>query len=288
MHRPAVSTWQLRGARLPVLVSIPHAGRDLPHFVKQEARVPVAELQRLSDPWCDLIAAPLFAAGARVVKANALRAVADCNRHEGDMDGVDVAVGLRPRFAPPGRKARAGLGVIPARLPGCGPLWRAPIGAPSFEQRLNHAHRPYHCAMAEARDAMLREFGRLLIIDLHSMPSLTTGLGAGPASQIVIGNRHGRSADNRLAAMIAACAAERQFTASLNSPYAGGHIADLYGKPRDGVHVVQVEFDRALYLDSDRRPDAGRALMLGDWLLQAVMCSLPIIETDDGWPLAAE
>ena len=99
--RGAVSTYQLAGLSLPVLVSIPHAGRDLPAWIAAEARVAVPQLHRLSDPWCDLIAAPLLAAGARIVKANMLRAVVDCNRHEADMDPVDVTAALRPQFAPP-------------------------------------------------------------------------------------------------------------------------------------------------------------------------------------------
>ena len=288
IQRAAVSTWQLRGRCLPVLVSIPHSGRDLPHWVKAEARVALDQLHRLSDPWCDLIAAPLLAAGARVVKANLLRAVADCNRHEADMDGVDVAIGLRPRFAPPGRKARAGLGVVPARLPGCGPLWRGPIGEGEFERRLDTAHRPYHRALADARDELRAVHDHVLIIDLHSMPSLARGFGAAPASQIVIGNRHGRSAANSLAAVIAHHATQHHFAAAMNTPYPGGYIAETYGKPGLGVHAIQIEFDRNLYLDANNCLDDVRALRLGEWLLGAVLRCLPMIGAQDDWPMAAE
>ena len=288
IHRAPVTSWQLRGQSLPVLVSIPHAGRDLPPWVAAEARVSPDQLERLSDPWCDIIAAPLLAAGARVVKANLLRAVADCNRHEADMDGVDVAVGLRMRFAPPGRKARAGLGVVPARLPGCGRLWRGPIGEGEFEQRLDAAHRPFHRVLAEARDEMRSLHDQLLIIDLHSMPSLARKFGGMPNSQIVIGNRHGRSAANSLSAIIADHGAQHHFAVGINTPYAGGHIADSYGRPELGVHAIQIEFDRKLYLEPDNRPDPVRALQLGEWLLGAVLRCLPMIGLQPDWPMAAE
>lgn len=286
--RAAVSIWQMPGVQLPVLLSIPHAGRDLPQWVERAARVPVSQLQRLSDPWCDVIAAPMLQAGARVVKANLLRAVADCNRHEADMDGADVAVPLRPRFAPPGRKARAGLGVVPARLPGCGPLWRAPISELDYERRLDTAHRPFHQALASARNQMLRDHGELLLIDLHSMPPLPRGSGAASPCQIVVGNRHGRSAAAILAAEVAAHASDHGFAAAINAPYPGGHIAATYGAPATGVHALQIEFDRSLYLDPDGRPDADRALRLGDWLVSVVRRCLPFIGAGESWPLAAE
>ncbi len=204
------------------------------------------------------------------------------------MDGADVAVPLRPRFAPPGRKARAGLGAVPARLPGCGPLWRSPIGELDFERRLDAVHRPFHRELAAARDDMLRNHGELLMIDLHSMPSLPRGFGAAAASQIVIGNRHGRAAANLLAAEVAAHAADHGFEAAVNVPYAGGHITAAYGVPAIGVHALQFEFDRSLYLDPDGQPDAERALRLGDWLLGAARRCLPLIGAGESWPLAAE
>lgn len=284
----AVSTYQLAGLALPVLVSIPHAGRELPAWVAAEARVPLTQLQRLSDPWCDLIAAPLFAAGARIVKANMLRAVADCNRHEGDMDPVDVAAALRPQFSPPGRKARAGLGVVPTRLPGCGKLWRSPITGDDFMRRIEGFHRPFHQRMAHACDELMAMHGRLLLIDLHSMPSLPRPSGAASGPAIVIGNRHGRSADQRLADIFFQSAARQEFAAALNHPYPGGYIAERYGRPGCGVDAIQVEFDRALYLDAEGLPDARNALRLGAWLRDTVLHSLTLFGARDEWPIAAE
>ena len=284
----AASTHQLAGLALPVLVSIPHAGRDLPAWVAADARVPEAQLRRLSDPWCDLIAAPLLAAGARVVKANMVRAVVDCNRHEGDMDPVDVAAVLRPQFAPPGRKARAGLGVVPTRLPGCGRLWRSPITSDDFLRRIEGFHRPYHQQMADACDALMAAHGRLLLIDLHSMPSLPRPAGVAGAPVIVIGNRHGRSADQQLTANFVQSAVQQGFATALNHPYPGGFIAERYGRPHLGVHAVQIEFDRTLYLDAEGQPDADHAFRLGEWLRDTALHSLTMLGARDDWPLAAE
>jgi N-formylglutamate amidohydrolase len=288
MQCAAVSEYQVAGARLPVLVSVPHAGRHLPEWIAAEARIPLMELDRLSDAWSDLIAAPLFAAGARVIKANLQRAVADCNRHESDMDGIDVAPALRFRFGPPGRKARAGLGVVPTRLAGCGQLWRRPIAADAFEDRLNLAHRPFHKALLAARDAMVAEHGFLLIIDLHSMPSLPRGTNPLVPAQIIVGDRHGTSAANAVAHQLVRDAEVHTMPAALNNPYPGGHIVESYARPHRGIHAIQVEFDRALYLDTEMKPDADRALALGEWLLSATLRVLPLIHTSADWPQAAE
>ena len=287
MQRSAVSECQFSARSLPVLVSVPHAGRDLPVDIAAEARVSRCELERLSDGWSDLIAAPLLAAGARVIKANMLRAVADCNRHEGDMDVIDVTVPLRPRFGPPGRKARAGLGVVPTRLLGSGQLWRRPLSPQAFEARLNQAYRPFHTALAAARAALLARFGHVLVIDLHSMPSLPLST-MGRAAQIVVGDRHGRSADPAIAAKLMQRATEQGFRAAHNNPYPGGHIVTAMGAPLSRVHAVQVEFDRALYLNADGRADADRALALGEWLRDAVLALLPRLSASDDWLLAAE
>ena len=138
--------------------------------------------------------------------------------------------------------------------------------------------------MADACDELLDVHGRLLLIDLHSMPSLPPASGA----NIVIGNRHGRSADQQLAANFARSADQQKFRAALNHPYPGGFIAERYGRPALGVHAIQIEFDRALYMDAQGQPDADNALRLGEWLRDAALHSLPILGARDDWPLAAE
>lgn len=287
MLRP-VSSYALPSADLPVLVSIPHAGRDGPPWLLERARVPRADLLRLSDHWCDLIAAPLLERGATVVKANLLRAVADCNRHESDMDPCDTEPALRPQFGPPGRKARAGLGVVPMRLPGCGPLWRTLLDQRELEERLDLVHRPYHRALATAIGAMRSRFGQLLLIDVHSMPSLSATRGDPHPAGIIIGDRFGRSALPELSSILLRSGVPLGARLAINTPYAGGHVIESHGAPDRGVNAIQIEFDRQLYLDGDGRADADRAIVLGTWLTDAVAECLDHINGRNAVPLAAE
>lgn len=276
----------MRGADWPVLVSIPHAGRHCPPWIADAARVSPRDLARLGDAWCDLIAAPLLARGATVVKANVLRGVADCNRHEGDMDPVDVHPALRSRFGPPGRKARAGLGVVPARLPGLGPLWSRPLTETGFEDRLNLVHRPFHDRLAQESARLLLRHGGLLIVDLHSMPALPTSRTDPAPAKIIVGDRFARSSAPAVTRCFAAAAVPDDVRVAANIPYAGGHIVETHGNPNRNVHAVQIEFDRSLYLVCDGTPDPDCALVWGRWLVDCAEKALS--ELVYSIPLAAE
>lgn len=271
----------------PVIVSIPHAGRIYPPEILAAARVGRADLERLEDGWCDRIADGACDAGATVIQALWARAVADCNRGESQMAPGEVAPSLRPGFSAPGRKERAGLGVVPTRLADCGPLWRRPIDRAALHWRLESFHRPYHAALSEELAIARDRFGHAILIDLHSMPPIPAGQ-PGHGARIVVGDRFGATAGGWLVDLVAAFAERLDVPVTRNQPYAGGHIVRAHGQPGRGVHAVQIEVDRSLYLDPDRSPDAGRLASLSRWfasLVKEAGQASPAIEIP---PLAAE
>jgi N-formylglutamate amidohydrolase len=284
----AVRRLVLPGANFPVLVSIPHAGRIFPSALQTAARVSLDELSRLSDSWVDLIAAPLCERGATIVAARHARAVADCNRHEGDMDPADVAPALRHRFGPPGRKARAGLGVVPTRLPGTGSLWTRPLDTAEFEDRLDRLHRPFHAALTAAVSVMHRRYGQLILIDLHSMPSLPISRADPSPAQIIVGDRFGKSAAPGLATAIAALTPPFGARIAVNQPYAGGYIVERHAAPQRSIHALQFEFDRRLYVDAGGLPIADCAMALGEWMVEVALLSLNWLWAEAAPSLAAE
>ncbi|WP_083734283.1 N-formylglutamate amidohydrolase [Sphingopyxis sp. KK2] len=272
---------------IPVVVSVAHAGRIYPPELLAAARATRPELERLEDGWSDLIAARAGEAGATVVQALWARAVADCNRGEGQMAPGEVAPALRPQFAAPGRKERAGLGVVPTRLADVGPLWKRPIDRASLAWRLDSLHRPFHDALADALERTRKRHGHAILIDLHSMPSIPAGQ-AGHGARIVIGDRFGDTTDSWLVDTVVAAAERLDVPVSRNQPYAGGHIVRTHGRPDRGVHAVQIEIDRSLYLRRDRTPDHDRLGPLSDWfhdLLGEVARAWP---GDTALPQAAE
>lgn len=283
----AVSVIRPDAGATAVVVSVAHAGRIYPPELLAAARATRPELERLEDGWSDLIAARAGEAGATVVQALWARAVADCNRGEGQMAPGEVAPALRPQFAAPGRKERAGLGVVPTRLADVGPLWKKPIDRASLAWRLDSLHRPFHDALAEALESGRKRHGHAILIDLHSMPSIPAGQ-PGHGARIVIGDRFGDTADSWLVDTVVAAAERLGVPVSRNQPYAGGHIVRTHGRPDRGVHAVQIEIDRSLYLRRDRTPDHDKLGPLSDWfhdLLAEVARAWP---GDVALPQAAE
>ncbi|HEX4694725.1 N-formylglutamate amidohydrolase [Sphingomonas sp.] len=239
----------------PVIVSVPHAGRDYPLPLRAAAAVPVASMLALEDRHADTLA--LAARGDETLFVQRLaRAWIDLNRAEDERDPL-IDDGARP--IPAGAaaiKLRSGLGLVPRRAAPGVTLWRRRLGDDEVRARIAADHRPYHAALDEALAAARDRFGVALLIDLHSMPPLP---GASSA-RIVIGDRFGHSAGGRLVYRLEAEVAAAGQRAALNAPYPGGHILMRHGRPERGVHAIQIEIDRRLYLDSSlNAPGKGLA-----------------------------
>ncbi|HUD94367.1 N-formylglutamate amidohydrolase [Sphingobium sp.] len=246
----------------PVIVSVPHAGRDYPAELLAKARVRPDMLRRLEDRWADLLAETLIARGFTVLVARAPRATIDLNRNEREVDPVmlcDVPHGVVLQSS---AKLRGGLGLLPRRLPGAHELWRGPLPWTEVQQRIDQVHRPYHATIARLMQAARQEHGHAILIDLHSMPPLPPPAAGQRAAGMVLGDRFGRSASSRLIALIADIAEAHQVVTAQNHPYAGDHLLERHGRPGRGMHAIQVEIDRALYLDVTLdRPGPGMERM---------------------------
>lgn len=230
----------------PVVLSVPHAGRDYPLALRAALRVPLTALTALEDRHADTLALAARTRETMLVQRPA-RAWIDLNRaeHERDPhldDGADPA-----RQPQPSAKLRSGLGLVPRRTAGAGDIWRRRLGSGEVTARILADHRPYHRMLAETLCAARARFGIAILLDIHSMPPLARGDGS---AAIVLGDRFGRSAAARFVGRIEAEIEAAGVRFALNSPYAGGHILDRHGDPARNLHAVQIEFDRRLYLDA--------------------------------------
>lgn len=229
-------------AGLPVVLSVPHSGRDYPDWLVAMASGGRKALAGLEDPLVDRLAWRAVRHGVAAVIARAPRAAVDCNRAEDDIDPSVIEGGARR--GRPSERARGGLGIVPGRTQAHGYLWRRSIGSSQLEQRLHQAHRPYHRALGRQLDALVGRFGCALLLDCHSMPPPASGV-----PPIVFGDRHGGSAEQWVGAEAVRIAEAAGFTARLNDPFAGGHIVERHGATRRGIHALQIEIDRRCYLD---------------------------------------
>lgn len=280
LHGPAIPT-------RPVILSVPHAGRDYSPDLLALARVQPHVLQRLEDRWVDLIAHPLIARGYSVLIARAPRAMIDLNRHDREVDPAMVVNVPRDVTLHSSVKLRGGLGLIPRRMPGAHDLWLKPLPWADVQRRIDSVHRPYHETIARMMRAARDVHGHAILLDLHSMPPLPPPGAGRPAPGLVLGDRFGRSASARLTMLAADVVAGHDMIAALNHPYAGDYLIDRHSCPEQGMHAIQLEIDRALYLDAALdRPGPGleriRALVTA--MVEALAVELPRAD----YALAAE
>jgi N-formylglutamate amidohydrolase len=202
-------------------------------------------LELLEDPLVDRLAWRAIASGVGAVVQRVPRAVIDCNRDEDELDPASVA---GCGTAPSGPRARHGLGLVPSRTQRHGQLWRKPIDRAELNRRIGEVHRPYHAAVAGLLDGLVAAHGDAILLDCHSMPPRRDC----PAD-LVIGDRHGSTAAAWLSAEAARLTRKVGFRVALNDPYAGGAIVARHGRPDDGIHALQLEINRAAYLEKDGR-----------------------------------
>ncbi len=251
------ATWGTEIPSVPVLLSVPHAGRDYPSELFDALRLPPAALLRLEDRYADVLTRRCVQLGYPVIMAHRARAWIDLNRDEQDIDIEMVQGARRSDYPAPGVKQRGGLGLIPRRLSGEGELWKRQFTFDEVQHRILSFHRPYHDTVEGILELMRRRFGVAILLDLHSMPPIPS-VASQPAPQFVVGDRFGKSAASQYAELLITHLQAQGFNAALNHPYAGAHILRRHARPRANIHAIQLEIDRSLYLDPDLRyPGAG-------------------------------
>jgi N-formylglutamate amidohydrolase len=261
------------GQPAPLVLSSPHSGQHYPSALLARLRVGVGALRALEDGPIDELLARGCAAGATMIAATYPRAVVDLNRDPCELDPqalADPAAVPRLQLT---LKARVGLGVVPTRLAG-EPIYREPLTAAELDQRIARAYAPYHRQLAVLLDERRQRFGMALLLDCHSMPTLRPPLHAEPSIDVALGDRFGRSCHPRLIETAERFLAAAGLRVARNRPYAGGHITERYGQPGLGLHALQLELRRGLFMhEATHEPHAGFAWLqslLGD-LVQALV-----------------
>ncbi len=249
----------------PVILSVPHAGRDYDPAVLTALRVPVSSILALEDRYADRLADAAIAARAPTIIANIPRLMIDLNRAPHDFEPESIRGGIGSGV-PVSTKARAGLGLIPTRLWGVGALWKTAFQPELVADRVRTIHAPYHAAIAAAVDSVRASHGSALLLDIHSMPPVHSD----NAPDIVIGDCFGRSAATQVTARAEAILKGLGFRVAVNAPYAGGYIVTRHAAPHTGVHALQIEVDRRLYLDDAFDQPAQGVARMQNAVLQLV------------------
>ncbi|MFQ5784929.1 MAG: N-formylglutamate amidohydrolase [Alphaproteobacteria bacterium] len=240
---------------VPLVLSSPHSGRTYsPDFVAG-SRLDAQAIRRSEDSFVDELFAGGPPRGAALLRALFPRAYIDVNREPYELDPAMFEDALPPYANTGSLRVRGGLGTI-ARVVASGEeIYRRKLAFAEAEARVRDCYRPYHSALRRLLDEARARFGRVVLLDCHSMPSVGGPMDRDPGAprvDCVLGDRHGSACHPDITA-----AAERTLRASgyvvqRNTPYAGGFITRHYGHPETGVHALQIEINRALYMDETR------------------------------------
>jgi N-formylglutamate deformylase len=248
-HPPIVL---LRPARqsMPVVFASPHSGRLYPYELLAASRLDSLNLRRSEDSFVDELFAAAPEHGAPLLAATFPRAWCDVNREPWELDPAMFVDRLPSWVNTTSARVGAGLGTI-ARVVASGEaIYRDKLSFADAERRITDCWQPFHSALTTLIAETCTAFGHCLLIDCHSMPTHGhSGRSGSRPADFVLGDAHGTACASPIARLVETLLTAQNYSVRRNDPYAGGYITRHYGRPREGVHALQIEIARELYMD---------------------------------------
>lgn len=248
---------------VPLIFASPHSGSHYPPEFLAQSRLDPLALRRSEDSFVDELFAAAPGFGAPLLAANFPRVYCDVNREPWEMDPSMFEGPLPPWVNTSSPRVTAGLGTIARIVTSGETVYRGRLTFAEAEDRVRRCWQPYHQALNTLIEETRTGFGVCILIDCHSMPAHPSQAGNPP--DFVLGDAHGTTCGQRLTRMAEEVLAGLGYRVRRNDPYAGGYVTRHYGRPREGVHALQIEMARSLYMDErliERRP--GMATLTRD------------------------
>lgn len=234
-----------------VVFSFPHSGRYYPESFIQQARPKGIRLRQSEDAYIDEMAGFGPDLPVHGLRTHYPRAFIDVNRNPLELDRRLIRGDLPKGALSQSSRVRAGYGVVARCLSAEDDIYSGHLDMSEVQRRIELIHKPYHQALTQILSEARRVQGQALLIDCHSMPSASVmGVhGGGKAPDVVLGTLHGESCSPSLTRKVREHFEKAGLSVTMNKPFAGGYILEQYGRPADGVEAVQIEINRALYMD---------------------------------------
>ncbi len=259
----------LRPGRLeaPIVLASPHSGRNYPASFLGQSRLDPLALRRSEDAFVDDLFAPCVAHGAPLIRALFPRAYVDVNREPFELDPHMFSDRLPSYANTRSLRVAGGLGTIPRLVGDAQPIYRDCLTCAEALNRIDTCYRPFHAELTRLVETAVAVFGICVLVDCHSMPSSAVENGQ---SDMVIGDRFGASAASWVTDCLIGELQALGYVVRRNKPYAGGFITEHYGAPGSGRHSVQIEVNRALYMDERRIEKLPAMTTLQDNLFKVI------------------
>ena len=248
----AVPAFELLSPECPIapfLFNSPHSGRHYTDRFLAASRLDAHTIRRSEDSFVEELFAGVLMGGAQLLKANFPRAFLDVNREPYELD-PKMFRGRLPSYANVrSLRVAGGLGTIARIVAEHEEIYREPLDVQEAMSRIEAIYKPYHALIRKTLARLHVGFGFSVIIDCHSMPSVVRGTDSASRPDFVLGDRYGTSCAAELVDIAARTLRSLGYTVARNKPYAGGFITEHYGRPAQGLHALQVEINRGLYMN---------------------------------------
>ena len=268
---------ELRG---PVVFNSPHSGKIYPHAFLVASRLDLPTLRRSEDCFVDELVQGVVGRGYPLMRAHFPRCYIDVNREPYELDPC-MFEGRLPSFANTrSMRVAGGLGTVARVVGDAQEIYDQRLSVEDALRRIENLYKPYHRTLRRLFSRVHRDFGAAMLIDCHSMPSSTGAKDERPRADVVLGDRYGTSCVAAVSETIEETLRGIGLSVSRNKPYAGGFITEHYGNPTAGLHAIQLEINRALYMDERRfeRIAAFEGLAAHLDALAGRLASIPIEE----------
>lgn len=246
--RPAFETIRPRRVMAPLVFNSAHSGRDYPERFLQMTRLDHLSIRQSEDAFVDELFQRAPHLGAPLIRAHFPRAYLDVNREPWELDPTMFVEPLSERFNTTSPRVAAGLGTLARVVAENKPIYKERLTLDDARMRIEGIYQPYHATMQRLLTEAYSAFGVAVLIDCHSMPRLSrSGDRLGP--DVVLGDRYGTTCAPILADLAEMVFAGAGLRVARNRPYAGGFCTRTYGRPQHGVHALQIELSRHLYMN---------------------------------------
>jgi N-formylglutamate amidohydrolase len=258
------------------LFASPHSGSDYRADFIAQSRLDAVALRRSEDAFVDEIFQAAPRRGAPLLKALFPRAFVDPNREPWELDPSMFSGPLPNYVNSRSPRVAAGLGTIARVVANGEEIYGRKLDFSEASRRIEQFYRPYHTALQGLIDRTRERFGWCFLIDCHSMPSIGGPMDRDPGMRrvdFVLGDCHGASCGPALVETVESYLVGLGYVVTRNLPYAGGYVTRHYGRPERGVHALQIELNRALYMDEERierRPRLARLSAEMEGLIAAI------------------
>jgi len=263
--KPAFETIRPRRVTAPLVFNSGHSGRAYPDRFLAMTRLDHLSIRQSEDAYVDELFGRAPHLGCPLLRAHFPRAYLDVNREPWELDPQMFAEPLSDRFNTSSPRVAAGLGTLARVVAENKPIYREPLTLDDAFTRIEGIYQPYHATLQRLISQTSAQFGTAVLIDCHSMPRLSRS-GDKAAPDIVLGDRYGTTCAPAIIDLVETVFTSAGLKVTRNRPYAGGYATRTYGRPQYGVHALQIEISRHLYmnevtLDRGDNFDAVRALV---------------------------